>query len=189
MFTRLISIGSEGTLESRSLSPALIMETRPTTWILSILLIVSGAILLLESYGLVDGISRLWPVFPCILGIGFILLFARKRSDVALPIIGTYLVCAGLLFFVLNFTTWHLLADLWPLFVLFLGLSFLAPVLWGEKRRIFAPLAFILILLGGAFLLVFTIDPRLWPATLILFGICLLIINRYDRGEYESTVD
>jgi len=163
------------------------METRPTTWILSILLILSGVILLLESYGIVEGISRLWPVFPCILGIGFILLFARKRSDITLLIIGTFLVWVSLLFFFLNFTAWRLLADLWPLFVLFLGFSFLAPVLWVGKRGVFVPLAIILIILGAAFLLVFTIDPRLWPATLVLFGISLLIINRYDRAQEKLT--
>jgi hypothetical protein len=41
--------------------------------------------------------------------------------------------------------------------------------------------------MGGAFLLVFTIDSRLWPATFILFGICILIINRYDRAEQAHT--
>lgn len=162
------------------------MKTRSTTRILSILFILTGVILLLESYGYADGIYRLWPIFPFILGTGFILLFLRNRSDIALLIIGTFLACTSILFFIFNFTTWRALADFWPLFIGFLGLSLLAPVLWGGKRGIFIPLAFFLILLCGAFILVFTVDTRLWPVSLILSGICLLLIGKYDRKDYES---
>ena len=162
------------------------MKTRPTTRILSILFILTGLILLLESYGYASGIYRLWPIFPFILGTGFILLFLRDRSDITLLIIGTFLVCASILFFIFNFTTWRALADLWPLFIGFLGFSLLAPVLWEGKRGIFIPLALFLLLLCGAFILVFTVDTRLWPVSIVLSGICLLLIGKYDRKEYES---
>ncbi len=167
-------------------NPAVVMKTRPTTRILSILFILTGLILLLESYGYANGIYRLWPTFPFILGTGFILLFLRDRSDITLLIIGTFLVCASILFFIFNFTTWRALADLWPLFIGFLGLSLLAPVLWGGKRGIFIPLALFLLLLCGAFILVFAVDTRLWPVSLILSGICMLLIGKYDPRERES---
>lgn len=161
------------------------MKARPTTRILSILFILTGLILLLESYGYANGIYRLWPIFPFILGTGFILLFPRNRSDITLLITGTFLICASILFFIFNFTTWRAMADLWPLFIGFTGLSLLAPVLWGGKRGIFIPLALFLLLLCGAFILVFTVDTRLWPVSLVLSGICLLLIGRCDQKEHE----
>lgn len=159
------------------------MKTRPTSRVLAVLAICTGLILLLEGYGYLSGIYRLWPLFPFILGTGFIFLFLRNRSDTTIVVVGTYLVCASILFFVLNFTTWALLADLWPLFIGFLGLSFLTAVIWGGKRGVFILISFFLILLCGVFLLVFTVDSRLWPITLVLFGACLLLIGRFDRKE------
>lgn len=158
------------------------MKAKPTTSILAILCILSGCILLLESYGYLSGIYRIWPVFPLILGIGFCLLFFRKnRNDAALLGIGIYLVCVSVLFFFLNFTSWGVLTDIWPLFIGFLGFSFLAPIIWAQKRGVFIPIAFFLLFLCGAFLLVFTVDIRLWPISLVLLGICLLLIGKFDR--------
>jgi len=157
------------------------MQTRPTTSILAILCIISGSILLFESYGYFKGIYLFWPVFPLIMGIGFFLLFFRKnRQDSALLGIGAYLVLVSMLFFFLNFTSWSILANIWPLFIGFLGLSFLAPIIWARERGVFIPIAFFLLFLCGAFLLVFTIDTRLWPISLVLLGICLLLIGKFD---------
>lgn len=157
------------------------MKTRPTTSILAILCIISGSILLFESYGYFEGIYRIWPVFPLIMGIGFLLLFFQKSGhDSALLGIGTYLVLVSALFFFLNFTSWSILANIWPLFIGFLGLSFLAPIIWAGKRGVFILIAFFLLFLCGAFLLVFTIDTRLWPISLVLLGICLLLIGKFD---------
>lgn len=164
------------------------MSKHPTTRVLAVLTILTGLILLSESYGYLSGIYRIWPVFPLILGTGFILLFLRRnRFDTTLVAIGTYLVCASILFFYLNFTDWVRLADLWPLFIGFLGLSFLAPIIWGSKRGIYIPIALFLIFLCGVFLLVFSVDTRLWPVSLVLFGICLLLIGRFEREVSMQT--
>ena len=158
--------------------------SRSTTGAIAILAILSGLLLILESYGVVRGLWRLWPVFPFILGSGFLLLWARQnRRDTALMGIGVYLVCCALLFFLLNYTSWSRLGDLWPLFIGFLGLAFLGPVVSGSGSRILLPIAFGLLLICGVFLLVATVDPRLWPVSLVLFGGCLLLIARYGRKE------
>ena len=161
--------------------------TRATTRTIAILSILCGVVLILESYDYLEGIWRLWPIFPLILGIGFILLFFnRGRADAALLGIGTYLVCCGAFFFFLNVTTWALLAHLWPLFIGFMGLSFLAPVIWQGKRGIIVPIALFMLFLSGVLLLVVTVDNRLWPISLILFGACLLLLGRCDRKESIS---
>ncbi len=158
--------------------------SRPATGVIAVLSILSGLILILESYGIVHGFWRLWPLFPLILGAGFLLLyFHQARRDTLLMGLGIYLVCCAFLFFFLNYTSWTLLGDLWPLFIGFLGLAFIGPVLGGRWRRIFLPIALGLLLICGVFLLVATVDPRLWPISLVLFGGCLLLIARPDRKE------
>jgi hypothetical protein len=158
------------------------MKTNPRFRALAVLSILSGVLLLLDAYGYLNGIYKLWPAFPLILGIGLFLLFFQKhRQEVALLGIGAYLVCASIFFFYLNFTSWAILADAWPLFIGFLGISFLAPVVLGRKRRIFTPIALFLIFLCAVFILVISVDSKLWPISLILFGICLLLIGRFDR--------
>jgi hypothetical protein len=158
--------------------------SRPTTAAIAVLSILSGLILILDYYGIGHGLWRLWPVFPLILGTGFLLLYTRQgRRDSALMGLGIYLVCCALLFFFLNYTSWTLLGELWPLFIGFLGLAFLGPVLGRTGHRVLLPIAVGLLLISGVFLLVATVDPRLWPVSLVLFGGCLLLVARYDRKE------
>jgi hypothetical protein len=158
--------------------------SRPTTKAIAVLAILSGLLLILESYGIGRGLWRLWPVFPLILGAGFLLLYAQQgRRDGLLVGLGIYLVCGALFFFFLNYTTWSRLGYLWPLFIGFLGLAFLGPVVSGSGSRILLPIALGLLLICGVFLLVATVDPRLWPVSLVLFGGCLLLIARYGRKE------
>jgi hypothetical protein len=157
---------------------------RPTTGAIAVLSILSGLLLILESYGVMRGIWRLWPVFPLILGSGFLLLYNHQNCRDALLVgLGIYLVCCALLFFFLNYTSWTLMGDLWPLFIGFLGLAFLGPVVSRSGSRVLLPIALGLLLICGVFLLVATVDPRLWPVSLVLFGGCLLLVARYDRKE------
>lgn len=159
------------------------MDKRPVK-ILATFCILAGLVLLLEGYGYLKGVYRFWPIFPFILGTGFILLFAKRlKNDFALLGIGIYTICVSIFFLILNFIGWQALSRLWPLFIGFLGLSFLGPIAFGKKRGVFVPIASFLILLCTFFILIFTIDSRLWPISLVLFGSCLLLVNHFDKKK------
>lgn len=144
---------------------------------LGIVLIVVGFLFLLETFNILKGVYKLWPVFPLILGIGFWILFANYgKKEIPLVGIGTFIVLISLLFFYLNFTFWSQLAHLWQLFLIFIGLSFLSIYIY-QKKGIFIYLSSLFIIIGFVFFLVFSITAKLWPISLILLGASLWLIR------------
>jgi len=159
---------------------------KPTSFnILAAILILLGIILLLENFHIVDGAWLIWPLVPLILGIGFTMLFFRTKKDLMLLGLGSFITLISLFFFYLNFTRWSLLAHLWPVFIVILGLTFLA--CWiHSKKRVLLYLAMLLIALGISFILIFAISARLWPITLILTGASFIIISFFDKRKVVS---
>jgi uncharacterized metal-binding protein len=147
---------------------------------LAVLSVLAGVCLLLENFGFLPGVYRLWPVFPGFLGIGLTLLFfQRGRADLVLFGMGSYLIGASLLFFVLNFTSWSALNWAWPTFVALLGVSSsLAAAFAGTLRRMLFLSGTFLVLLAACFYAVFGLSPKLWPISLVLFGLWLLLLAR-----------
>jgi hypothetical protein len=148
-------------------------------FVLAVVILIAGAALTLENLGIISGVSKLWPSFVLILGIGFaVLFFDRKKSDLAVLWLGSALILLGVFFFYLNFTSWTKIAKLWPLFLGIAGVSFL--VLYAKGRiGIFLFLAVALIMLSAVFYLVFGVSLMLWPLSLVAFGISLLFVNHY----------
>lgn len=155
------------------------MKKNRTLGILALLFIIAGAILTLENYHVIPGISINWPVLLLILGMGFVLLFFERKKE---PIIwiGSFLLFISIFFYYLNFTSWKSLAHLWPVFLGVIGLSFLATAIF-TRKRIFAYLAILFITIFLALYLVFTISLKLWPMSLFIFGISLLIIDYFNK--------
>ena len=148
---------------------------------LASLMIVFGMVMTLETCGLVMGISRLWPAFTLVFGVGFIMLFFnRSGSDAALIWIGAFIVLCSLLFFYLNFTSWSHLAQLWPLFLGIVGLSFLVTHLL-RPNLVFMYLSLSFVALFIAFYLIFGVSLALWPVCLIIFGSSLFVVNYYNK--------
>jgi len=149
--------------------------------ILAAVLIFTGIIFLLENFGILIGAYLFWPVLPLIVSIGFCMLyFKNKRKDLLLLGTGSFLALNSLLFFYLNFTTWTRLSELWPIFIIVLGVSFLACYIFSDKI-VFLYLASILIAMGISFILIFAVSTILWPLTLILTGVSFIIIHLVER--------
>ncbi|MFC1851081.1 hypothetical protein ACFL27_12880 [candidate division CSSED10-310 bacterium] len=145
--------------------------------------ILVGILLILENYSLILGISKWWPIFPLLIGIGMGHLFVvRGLGDLVMIGMATYLVSVSIFFFYLNIVGWLRLKELWPVFIGLLGLSFLSVVAFGGGRRIYYFLSFFLIVLSIFFFVIFTVDTRLWPLSLILFGLSILIVT---QGEFS----
>jgi len=145
--------------------------------ILALVFILAGAVLSLENMHIISGVSRLWPVFPLIVGAGFCILFLEKRAkDLALLYLGASLCQSSILFFYLNFTTWTKLSTLWPAFLGIAGVSFVA-IYAISQIRLFAILGVSLCLLAAVFYLVFGVSHNLWPLSFVAFGGSLLAVN------------
>jgi hypothetical protein len=161
------------------------MQNKPTLIFLAAIFICVGILLTLENMDIVDGISLHWPLFVLIAGSGFIMLFYhRDKDDDFLVWLGTFMVLLGLFFYFLNFTNWNQLSFLWPVFLGIVGFSFLAIGII-KKNRLFGYLGIVFVGMFLIFTLVFTVSKQLWPTSFIVFGLCLLIINYYNK-KFQS---
>ena len=147
--------------------------------IFAFLCILSGVVLMLDNYGLMQGAHRLWPVFPLAIGCGFILIFfQRYRHDLKIMGIGTYLVGVSIFFFFCNYTSYSIVKRFWPVFLFLFGLSVLSVVPFSPRKLLYFAIAFALLSLSVVFFLVFAYDARLWPISLVFFGICIVLFMR-----------
>ncbi len=144
-------------------------------------LIFLGMILLLENLNIINGAWMIWPLLQLILGVGFILLYFRTRkSDLVMLGLGSFITTNSIFFFYLNMTSWFLLTYLWPVFIVLLGLTFLACWL-PSRKRVLLYLSMLFIALGISFILIFAISALLWPITLVLTGISFITISIFDK--------
>ena len=157
------------------------MERKKTAYILSFFLIVTGILITLENFHLIRNVSHHWPFMLLIMGLGFITLFLnRNKSDIVLLWLGTFQFFLGIFFYYLNATSWKELISLWPVFLGIIGLSFLSVVVFtGRMLYVYFASAFIALFI--IFTLVFSISPKLWPLSFVVFGISLLIIDYLQR--------
>lgn len=154
--------------------------------ILAIFLIVASLIMLSETLGYLPGIYRIWPIFPFLLGLGFIILFInKKKSDIPMVGIGVFLTLASTLFFYFNYTSWLNISLLWPLFIGFIGISFGTCSLF-ISLKIFRYLSLFLISLCIIFLLVFSISYKFWPISITLLGLSFLLINMQENEDEKK---
>ncbi len=151
--------------------------------VLAFLCIIIGSLLLLENYGYISGVYNIWPVFPLTFGIGLYMLYKdRGGRDSLLLAMGIYLIQFSVLAFYENYTSWTTMSYLWPFFVGFLGVSFLSIYISTGRGIIFFHLAVFLIGLCVVFFLIFSVDYRLWPISLVLFGISILLIKEFNKS-------
>ena len=157
------------------------MKKKSSLGVLSLFFIIIGTIITLENYDIIKGVTNLWPVIPLLIGLGFILLFfERKKDDPVLIWLSTFLILLSIFFYILNRTSWKSLSYLWPTFLGILGISFLVSGFF-TKSRILVYLSVLFIALFLALFFVFTVSLKLWPMSLVVFGISLLIINHFNN--------
>lgn len=150
--------------------------------VLAIILITASFLMLSETLGYFSGIFKIWPIFPAILGGGFILLFMNKgKVEIPMMGIGVFLVLISLLFFYLNYTSWASLKNLWPLFIGFVGIAFGVSSLY-TKLKVFRYIALGLVVLSISFLLIFSISYKFWPISITLLGMSLLLVSIQEKN-------
>jgi hypothetical protein len=144
---------------------------------LSYLLIGLGIIFGLETYLEIRIIYKLWPLLILSLGAGFIAVFFKREKREPLYIgIGIYLLCFSILSFICNFTTWHNIKFLWPLFILFLSISYFV-IYYFNKHKTFLFLGFLFLSISIIFFMLF-LSYKLWWTIFIFLGISILITEK-----------
>ncbi|MFA5793958.1 MAG: hypothetical protein WC980_02640 [Candidatus Brocadiia bacterium] len=165
------------------------MKNKKSIIALAGLFIIAGLVLVLENYSLLSGISKFWPALILITGSGFVLLFfSRQRRDAALIWLGSFMILLSIFFLCLNNTSWTVLSYLWPVFLGIVGMSFFMTSVFAKgKVHIYMAISFITVFLVLYF--VFTISYKLWPMSLVLFGISLLVIDYFNKMNPDVNRD
>lgn len=145
----------------------------------AILLIAIGALFALNTFLSIPIIYKLWPLLITTLSIGFLEIFVkRKKRDQSFLSIGTYLFCFSILSFYCNFTTWNNLGFLWPLFIMFIGITFLNIYIFFNLKKINLFLGILFILISILFFILFSNNSEYWWLVLILGGISIIITEK-----------
>lgn len=158
---------------------------KPSVWP-GLILIFIGAILLLYKLDVFD--FGWYEVYPLILmGIGvlfFTSIIGKNQKGAVFP--GTILFLLGLFYFLRNYEiiSYYYMREVWPVFLLILGLAFFAVFLTKpEDWGVLIPAA-ILVLLGVSFLMrefhiirwnVWDVIGDYWPIILIIIGAGIIL--------------
>jgi hypothetical protein len=157
--------------------------------VLAALSIIVGLLLLAENLGLIGNVTSLWPLAVTLSGVALIIAGRNRgiygRGSVG---VGVYLLQTSFLFLYLNFTSWSSIAHMWPAFIGFLGISIFVSGRGGVRSGLLLYLCAFLVILSLLFFLIFTVDPKLWPISIILFGISLAFLGR-ERHDEEYRTD
>lgn len=155
--------------------------------VLAVLCLVIGALLVLENFGFIHGVLSLWPVFPLFIGFGGISFYRKRpKKDPKALGVGIFLILTSIFFFALNYTSWSYMAKLWPAFIGIFGITLLITSASLKTKRWIAMSGLLFVFMSAVFFLVFTLNTGLWPISLILFGIWLLVLPRRSSHEKES---
>jgi len=102
-----------------------------------LLILVSGAVIVLNIRALEVGFKQLWPALVLVAGLVLALTaFASRRGSPLLLAAGTFLCFASVFLLVLAMTSWQNIFFLWPGFVLALGGSLAAHSAFGGGKRV-----------------------------------------------------
>ena len=149
---------------------------------LGLLLAFIGTLLAVDTAAGISFLYRLWPLLTAVLGIGFIGIYVqRSRREAAYIGVGVYLIGFSALALYCSLTTWTALADLWPVFVGLMGLSFIFGYFFGSRRPLSLLAGLLSLSLAAVFFFVFGVTPRLWWSVFILAGASLFIFDRVRR--------
>jgi len=155
-------------------------------YVFGLFLLFIGVLLILSNFGVIEIVwENLWPLFLLIPGIVFELSYFIYRKDdgnrggiedfpgSGLLVLGGILITYGLLFLVNVIYGWHLMENLWPIFLLGVAIGLLQAYLFGRREK------YLLIPVGilGVISLFFLINNLFFIHFGLLAGILLVIIG------------
>ena len=146
---------------------------------LAILLVVVGILFAVDSLLKISLAAKLWPLLITVTGGGMVGIYRKSgRRDVIFLAVGVYLVAFSGMALYLNFTDWGRIAALWPMFVAFLGLVFVATFFFHRRRRTVLRIGLLLLSVAFGFSVSLQWGTQYWWTALILVGVSLLVSER-----------
>jgi hypothetical protein len=146
---------------------------------LAVLLIFIGVVFAVDSVLGLSVAHKLWPLLLTILAAGLIGIYVKRNArDGVFLASGVYLLCFSGLALYCSFTSWATLAELWPLFIAFLGIVFLALFFARGRNRWFLLLGLLLLSAAVVFWLFLALSGRFWWIVFVLVGVSLLASER-----------
>jgi len=146
---------------------------------LSIILIIAGLFLSIDSFIKVAVIYKFWPLSVVILAIGFLRIFIhRNKRELFLFGTGIYLLLFAVLALYCNFTSWANLQFAWPFFILSMGIVLLTASFYSRKRYPLFLTGLMLLSLALFFFLMFFIGSQYWWIIVVLTGINVFVAEK-----------
>lgn len=154
--------------------------TKPVLVRLGVLLIVIGILLAVDTFFELSVIYKLWPLLIAMVGGGLIAIFLKGRSRVPMFLVaGAYLLCFSVLALFCNFTTWAAMASLWPLFITFLGVVFIALFIFWKRRHGYLLTGLLLVSISAVFFVNLAFGSDWWWTVFVLAGLSILVAEQF----------
>jgi len=146
-----------------------------TSMRMGVLLLILGAGFGLDSFLRLGVAPKGWPLLFTVQALGFLGMYRKSCGrGSGFLVAGVYMACFSLLALYCNVTSWAHLSRLWPLFITFLGLAFLALFTFGGRMRRNLLVGLGLLSLSLVFLVVGTLGGQYWWTVLIFAGLSIL---------------
>lgn len=151
---------------------------------LAVLLLVVGALFALDAVLNLSIVYKFWPVLVAATAIGLVGIFVKGHARLPMFLAaGVYLFCFSGLALFCNFTSWAVMADLWPLFITFLGAAFVTLFCFQKTRRVYLLAGLLLVSVSVVFFLTLNVSGRLWWTSFLLAGLSILVTEAVKWGS------
>jgi len=146
---------------------------------LAFLLFVIGAVFAVDAFFGLSLAARFWPLLITVVSIGFIGISLRGPGRQPwLLVVGVYTGCFSILALVCNGISWGLLSRLWPLFIAFIGVTFIALYLYCHRSRFYLFAGLLLVAVCGAFSAVLATGSSHWWVIFIAAGLSIRVAEK-----------
>ena len=156
-------------------------ENRPpvkkTPATLGLLLILIGAIFIMNHFWNLGGIGKLWPLFfliPVVSQTGILLSNPKENVGMIMQIV--MMLFFSVYFLWLNYNGWWLVSRTWPNFILAPGLGFLCSWLV-SKERLHLISGFVLVLIGFGLYSRIIMGSYWGIDRIVILGIILVVLG------------
>ena len=153
-----------------------------------IALVIAGSLFTITSSGIFN-IERFWPILLLLIGAALMLAFIKGPKQTSLLFSGIVLVSISIIFQYCAMNEWSAMSLLWPLFLLAVGIGFLAEYFFVAKDNTRLSLG---VVLAASSLVLFAMHyflGRFWPVLLIVIGIIFIALSYLNTKKSKPKGD